>query len=43
MKRVPGVEITPHHCKIQDKPSAWYSNFNLVVAGLDSIEVSPVR
>jgi hypothetical protein len=27
-----------HYCKIQDKDDDFYSQFNLVIAGLDSIE-----
>ncbi|TAQ89722.1 hypothetical protein B7494_g1951 [Chlorociboria aeruginascens] len=37
-KRVKGVSITPHNCKIQDKDEAFYMMFNIVVCGLDSIE-----
>jgi ubiquitin-activating enzyme E1 C len=37
-KRVNGVSITPHNCKIQDKDEAFYMQFNIVVCGLDSIE-----
>ncbi|WVQ86114.1 hypothetical protein IAT38_008282 [Cryptococcus sp. DSM 104549] len=37
MKRVPGVTVTPHHNKIQDHPISFYEQFNIVVAGLDSI------
>jgi len=36
-KRVSGVQVTPHFCKIQDKPIDFYSEFNIIVAGLDSI------
>merc|ERR1711991_1027399 len=38
MNRVPGVTITPYHGKIQDKNEAYYSQFSLVVCGLDSID-----
>lgn len=38
MKRVKGVKITPHNCKIQDKDDTFYMQFALVVCGLDSIE-----
>jgi len=38
MKRVKGVQITPHNCKIQDKDEEFYMQFTLVVCGLDSIE-----
>ncbi|WVR08735.1 hypothetical protein IAU60_005793 [Kwoniella sp. DSM 27419] len=37
MKRVPGVKVTPYHGKIQDHPITFYSQFAIVVAGLDSI------
>jgi ubiquitin-activating enzyme E1 C len=37
-KRVPGANVIPHYCKIQDKDDDFYSQFNLVIAGLDSIE-----
>jgi len=35
--RVPGVNVIPHFCKIQDKPIEFYSDFKIIVAGLDSI------
>lgn len=37
-KRVKGVSITPHNCKIQDKDEEFYMQFTLVICGLDSIE-----
>lgn len=37
-KRIKGVSITPHNCKIQDKDEEFYMQFNIVVCGLDSIE-----
>jgi ubiquitin-activating enzyme E1 C len=37
-KRVKGVNITSHNCKIQDKDDAFYMQFNIVICGLDSIE-----
>ncbi|TVY32666.1 NEDD8-activating enzyme E1 catalytic subunit [Lachnellula subtilissima] len=37
-KRVKGVSITPHNCKIQDKDEDFYMQFNIVICGLDSIE-----
>ncbi|KAG0321638.1 hypothetical protein BGZ97_010733 [Linnemannia gamsii] len=37
-KRVQGVTVTPHYCKIQDKDEDFYSEFALVICGLDSIE-----
>lgn len=38
MKRVKGVTVTPHYCKIQDKGAEWYKQFQVIVMGLDSIE-----
>lgn len=37
-KRVPGAKVTPHFKKIQDFSEDFYRGFNLVIAGLDSIE-----
>ena len=37
-KRVKGVKITPHNCKIQDKDEDYYMQFKFVICGLDSIE-----
>jgi ubiquitin-activating enzyme E1 C len=37
-KRVKGVKITPHNCKIQDFDDTFYRQFQMVVCGLDSIE-----
>jgi len=37
-KRVKGVKITPHNCKIQDFDDDFYMQFQMVVCGLDSIE-----
>ncbi|RSH87021.1 hypothetical protein EHS25_003509 [Saitozyma podzolica] len=37
MSRVPGVKVTPYHGKIQDHPPSFYKQFNLIIAGLDSI------
>lgn len=38
MQRVPGVKVTPYFGKIQDKDDEYYMQFNIIVAGLDSIE-----
>jgi NEDD8-activating enzyme E1 len=38
MKRVKGVNITAHNCKIQDFDESFYSQFQIVICGLDSIE-----
>lgn len=36
-KRVPTCKVTPHYCKIQDKDTDFYRQFNIIVCGLDSI------
>ena len=38
MERVSGVSIKPHYCRIEDKEIDFYSDFNIIVLGLDSIE-----
>ncbi|XP_042052109.1 NEDD8-activating enzyme E1 catalytic subunit-like isoform X2 [Salvia splendens] len=38
MERVNGVNITPHFCRIEEKPLDFYSDFSIIVLGLDSIE-----
>ncbi|GAB2266553.1 NEDD8-activating enzyme E1 catalytic subunit [Dionaea muscipula] len=38
MERVSGVNIVPHFCRIEDKDLDFYSDFNIIVLGLDSIE-----
>ena len=38
-RRVAGVRVTPHYCPIQDKDAGWYRQFQVIVLGLDSIEV----
>jgi len=37
-KRVPGAKVTPFFGKIQDKDEDYYRQFNIIIAGLDSIE-----
>jgi len=37
-KRIPGARVKPHFKKIQDFDEDFYRGFNLVIAGLDSIE-----
>jgi len=37
-KRIPGAKVTAHFCKIQDKDEDFYTQFNIIIAGLDSIE-----
>lgn len=38
MERISGVDIKPHFCRIEDKPISFYSDFHIIVLGLDSIE-----
>jgi len=38
MERVSGVNIEPHFCRIEDKEIEFYSQFHIIVLGLDSIE-----
>ncbi|KAG8370292.1 hypothetical protein BUALT_Bualt14G0101800 [Buddleja alternifolia] len=38
MERVNDVNITPHFCRIEDKPLDFYSDFSIIVLGLDSVE-----
>eukprot|EP00602_Paraphysomonas_sp_CaronLab_P009082 CAMPEP_0185026680 /NCGR_PEP_ID=MMETSP1103-20130426/11005_1 /TAXON_ID=36769 /ORGANISM="Paraphysomonas bandaiensis, Strain Caron Lab Isolate" /LENGTH=425 /DNA_ID=CAMNT_0027560345 /DNA_START=56 /DNA_END=1330 /DNA_ORIENTATION=- len=38
MSRVPGCSVTARHGKIQDFGEDFYSEFNVVVSGLDNIE-----
>ncbi|CAI5955388.1 unnamed protein product [Closterium sp. NIES-64] len=38
MSRVGGVQVTPHFCRIEDKPASFFSEFNIIVLGLDSLE-----
>lgn len=39
MTRVAGAQVTPHFCRIEDKPPEWYQDFHIIVLGLDSLEV----
>ncbi len=36
--RVKGAKVTPHFCKIQDKDAEFFSQFQIIVLGLDSLE-----
>ena len=36
--RVAGVQVTPHHCRIEEKGAEWYQQFTVIVLGLDSLE-----
>jgi len=38
MQRVAGLTVTPHFCRIEDKPPEWYQDFHIIVLGLDSLE-----
>ena len=37
-KRVPGCNVTPYNCKIQDKDKEFYTQFKVIISGLDNIE-----
>ncbi|CAD7698697.1 unnamed protein product [Ostreobium quekettii] len=37
-EHVSGITVTPHFCRIEEKPISFYEDFLLVVLGLDSIE-----
>ena len=37
MKRVEGVKVTPHCCRIEEKPDSFYRQFQLIITGLDSV------
>lgn len=34
----PELRITPHFCRIQDKPAQFYLEFSVVLCGLDNVE-----
>lgn len=38
MKRIKGVTITPHNCRIQDIDDEFYQECDMIICGLDSIE-----
>ncbi|XP_011505379.1 PREDICTED: NEDD8-activating enzyme E1 catalytic subunit [Ceratosolen solmsi marchali] len=35
--RIPGCNVIPHFCKIQDKNEDFYRQFHIIICGLDSI------
>ena len=37
-KRINGVTVTPHFCRIEEKPDDWYKQFHIIVLGLDSLD-----
>lgn len=37
-RRVPGVQVTAHVGRIQDKDESFYKSFNVIISGLDNIE-----
>lgn len=38
MQRVAGVKVTPHFCRIEEKPLDFYEQFQVIILGLDSLE-----
>lgn len=38
MARVAGVRVTPHFCRIEEKPVDFYEEFHVIILGLDSLE-----
>ena len=36
--RVAGVQVTPHFCRIEEKPTEFYQEFHVIILGLDSLE-----
>lgn len=38
MARVSGVTVTPHFCRIEEKPVDFYEDFHVIILGLDSLE-----
>ncbi|KAL3137662.1 hypothetical protein ABBQ38_004937 [Trebouxia sp. C0009 RCD-2024] len=36
--RVAGVQVTPHFCRIEEKPIEFYEEFHVIILGLDSLE-----
>ena len=38
MSRVPEASVTPHFCRIEEKDSDFYRQFQIVILGLDSVQ-----
>ena len=38
MARVPGCKVVPHNQKIQDFDAEFYSQFKVIISGLDNVE-----
>ena len=38
MERVEGVQVTPHHARIEDMDLPFYEQFQVIILGLDSLE-----
>lgn len=36
--RISGVKVTPHFCRIEEKPIEFYEEFHVIILGLDSLE-----
>lgn len=36
--RISGVQVTPHFCRIEEKPIEFYEEFHVIILGLDSLE-----
>lgn len=34
----PDVQVTAHHCRIEEKPACFYQQFTVIILGLDSLE-----
>ena len=37
-ERCPWMNVTAHHCMIQDKDPSFYAEFNVILSGLDNVE-----
>ena len=38
MARIEGVKVTPHFCRIEEKPLEFFQDFHIWVLGLDSLD-----